>query len=277
MKKGIAYISAILLVAIGVSIVGVAYYSIDSLTREITTKQGEQIIGELEWAGTKIGVEHLGPCKVYLRNTGTKEVSLDQLTFYINSVPVDWISSKKRIKKGETTEVNLSTNFVIGGEGNLAIRLGGTLMNIGKLICPTPISCSIKSSCNFSSGEECVLTLSGLTNAQAGNCSSSYPYKLCCANVSIDYSSSTCSSGNGIISLSNNENAQVEEYNLPTGFAVKKNICLTSDKGSLDCIYSTISDCKNQKYGLAFSISDSTNAHIGGYSDYDEVVCCGII
>jgi len=153
-------------------------------------------------------------------------------------------------------------------------------------------SCAIKTSCG--GGETEVLGLSAQDNAHAeiigggGN----YPYKLCCANVSSVQTTTgtgTCESVlgpsfTGLITLATNStfdkntNAQVERYNYTgtDGFDYKKNVCVKLvGGGSFNCIYSDLDYCDNIMEGeVIFSISNLTNAHIGNYTAYSDLVLC---
>jgi hypothetical protein len=280
MEKGVeSLIATILLVGIGFTLLIISHYWITSFTEEIISKQKLTTIKEFYLLGTKIIIDDIGYCKIYLRNVGAKDIPLKWMSFYINDMPINWTSSEDTLKKGEVVEIDLNPDFIIGGEGDLSVQLESNIIDLGKIICPFPVSCSIKNSCDI--GEECIIGLSSTTNAHVENCSGNYPYKLCCSvcctDVSVNYTSSPCPTGEGIISLHNDTNTQVQEYNLPTGFAVKKNVCLNSEEGILECMINTTINCLNHKYGLMFSISSQTNAHVGNYSSYDKVICCRII
>ena len=152
-------------------------------------------------------------------------------------------------------------------------------------------SCAIKTSCG--GGETEVLGLSAQDNAHAeiigggGN----YKYKLCCKNVSSVQTTTgigTCESVlgpsfTGLITLATNSTfdkntkAQVEKYNYTgtDGFDYKKNICVKLvGGGSLKCTYTSYATCGSWSWDEIISISNRTNAHIGNYTAYSDLVLC---
>jgi len=143
-------------------------------------------------------------------------------------------------------------------------------------------SCAIKTSCGGDETE--VLGLSAQDNAHAElPTEENYTYKLCCANVSSVQT--TTGTGNcdtlgagftGLITLSGDTNAQVEKYNYTgtDGFDYKKNVCAKLTSGSLTCWYDTFSGCAPEIGKRIISMSDSTNAHIGNYTAYSDLVLC---
>jgi len=144
-------------------------------------------------------------------------------------------------------------------------------------------SCFINETCN--SPYTSVLALSAQDDAHAeiiggGN----YPYKLCCANVSSVQTTTgkgTCDTlgagFTGLITLSGDTNAQVERYNYTgtDGFDNKKNVCVKLTSGSLNCTYVDFNTCKNILFWKTIiSLSGQTNAHIGNYAAYSDLVLC---
>lgn len=272
MKKGTnIIIAAVLLSTIGlVASISIYYWTIP-IIRETISEQESMIKKEFYILGTKVRVDQVDNCKLYLRNIGGNDLSLDWISFYIDNIPIKWNSSEDILEKDKVVEINLKTDSPL--EGDLSIKLRDKTIDLGKIFCYILPICSIKTNCNVT--ENCIFSLSNLTNAHVGNCSA-YKYKLCCSNIKASYTSGSCTSGVGVLSLSANTNAQAQLYNLPTGFAVKNNICLNSSKGILECIYDTKAWCEFQNYIPLFSISSESNAHIGDYNSYDKVLCCRI-
>lgn len=279
MEKGVAQvIGVILLVGVGVSLTATAYYMYNSMTQEIISGQERQIIGELESANSKIRIERIGYCSVYIRNVGNNNIPVGSLGVYVNNKAVKISTTKKVLKKGEGLEINISRDMLSGVEADLSLMLEGNIKDMGKITCPLlpiPVNGILRTT-DCLSNETCVIALAGPNNSHVEDCSiGDYKYKLCVNNLSdVTLSSSPCS-GEGIITLSGNTNAQVEEYP-PTGFATKKNICATPTSGKLNCIYNTKENCLAQHYGLLFSISGLTNAHAADKDYYKKVVCCRI-
>jgi len=278
MKKGInIVIATILLSTIGLIASISIYYWTTPTIRETISEQESMIKKEFYTLGTKVRVDQVDNCKLYLRNIGGNDLSLDWITFYIDNIPVKWDSSGDILEKDKVVEINLKTDSPL--EGDLSIKLRDKTIDLGKIFCypppsyPIPSICSIKTICNAT--ENCIFSLSNLTNAHVGNCSA-YKYKLCCSDIKASYTSGSCTSGVGVLSLSANTNAQAQLYNHPTGFVVKNNICLNSSKGTLECINNTKAWCVSQNYIPLFSISSDSNAHIGDYNSYDKVLCCRI-
>lgn len=131
----------------------------------------------------------------------------------------------------------------------------------------------------FAIGEACVITdrvscqasgyvamgLSSTTNAHGETANQSNYNEVLCCNFA---GSSTCNNGtNKIIGLSSITNAHAE---IPTETTYTNDACYSD----LNCI-STSLDCGVTGYNLSiFSLSNYTNAHIGGINDYGVKICC---
>jgi len=126
-------------------------------------------------------------------------------------------------------------------------------------------SCIIKpkTTCE-SEGGYAVMGLSDSTNAhgQLRDATSKYTYVLCC-----DFERSyTCTGTNTIINLSDITNAHAEIPD-PTSSQYTQSVCY----GNFVC--TSPASCADNEMGI-LSLSSETNAHIGGFSDYDTKICC---
>ncbi len=284
MFKGVAPVITIILL-IGITIGGIisAYIGITSLTDDIEHNIEESIIKEFDARGANLKVDVFGNCKIYLRNTGTKDIPMEAISLYIDDQPVNYEPSTGIIKMKDVTEISFSG--LSYKRYDVKIKLMGELLEQGYMVCSggAPVydfSCSIRQICNIEETE--ILALSDLTNGFAelitvGN----YNYKLCCENVSsvITTPNNDCTgSYTGLISLSGNTNALVEEFNLQGGFANKTSICVELDgTARLECTSTTLSNCDNWNWKKLISASGSTNANIGDVSAYpNNVLCCTV-
>ena len=268
---------AILLVVVGVSLAVTSYYTYTSMSQDIISVQEEQIIGELELAESKIRIEWAGYCSINIRNVGDNPINLNSLGVYVNDKPYKIPLTQDFLNKNEGIVINISRDMLSGVEADISLKLGSKLSDAGKIVCPIPINGVLRAT-DCLANETCVVAFSGMNNSHLEDCSAgNYNYKLCVNDLSyVSLSSSDCEE-EGIVTLSKNTNSQVEEYNFPTGFATKINVCAGSSKGDLNCIYSTdIAYCLSHHYGVLFSMSDSTNAHAADKDYYGKVVCCRI-
>ena len=142
MFKGISpVIAIILLVGVTVGSIITAYIGINSLTDDIKDNTEKSIIKEFDARGADLKVDVFGNCKIYLRNTGTKDIPVEAISFYIDDKPVNYKSSTGIIKTKNTTEINFSD---LGyGTHDLKIKLKGNLLEQGSMVCSaTPKTCA---------------------------------------------------------------------------------------------------------------------------------------
>ena len=142
MFKGISpVIAIILLVGVTVGSIITAYIGINSLTDDIKDNTEKSIIKEFDARGADLKVDVFGNCKIYLRNTGTKDIPMEAISFYIDDKPVNYKSSTGIIKTKNTTEINFSD---LGyGTHDLKIKLKGNLLEQGSMVCSaTPKTCA---------------------------------------------------------------------------------------------------------------------------------------
>ncbi|MFH1787527.1 MAG: hypothetical protein ABH811_01940 [archaeon] len=122
-------------------------------------------------------------------------------------------------------------------------------------------SCTIKNSCVL--GEYAVLGMSALTNAHGELASQeNYDYVLCCDFGSGD---TTCTGSNKIMGLSALTNAHAE---IPTLNNYDSDVCYEG----VSCISG--SGCTAEYPEEILSLSASTNAHLGTFSNYPVKICC---
>lgn len=92
--------------------------------------------------------------------------------------------------------------------------------------------------------------------------SNSYPYAFCCNIAGLSISFGTPCSGNSLVKVSAGSNGHA---GLPTS-SYSVSICDTSSTLS-------VVNCSGAGAIQGFSLSNTTNAHVGGYSDYSTKVC----
>jgi len=115
-----------------------------------------------------------------------------------------------------------------------------------------------------------VMGLTSYTNAHAENSTSgSYPYVLCCARgggkVKCESDGSTIT--NKLIGLSSTTNAHGE---IPSNTNYIVPVCYEDFK-----CYNYSDSCTNPDYNLGIlSLSSTTNAHLGNFSEYSTKICC---
>lgn len=143
----------------------------------------------------------------------------------------------------------------------LYLPLGLLLLMILFLGVISAEGCEIKLRTNCSSNNT-VLGLSGLTNAHGELWNqSSYDYILCC-----DFGGNhDCDGTNKILGLSSPTNAHAE---IPSLDNYPADVCY----GNLECRNVT-GNCNPYEIKM-LSLSSETNAHIGGFDDYNVKVCC---
>ncbi|RLI99630.1 MAG: hypothetical protein DRP06_03140 [Candidatus Aenigmatarchaeota archaeon] len=285
MFKGVTPVIAIILLT-GVTLGGIisAYIGIISLTNDIEYNIEKSVLEEFDARGANLKVDVFGNCKIYLRNTGTKDIPMEAISLYLDDQPVKYEPSTGIIKINNVTEITFSgLNYK---RYDVKIKLMGKLLEQGYMICSggAPVydfSCSIRHlTCN--TGETEILALSALTNGFAelvteGN----YNYLLCCDNISSVKTVPNHDCGGsytGLISLSGNTNALVEKFNLPGGFTNKTSICVEfNDNARLECTRTTSSNCDSWNWKKLVSASGITNANIGNASAYpNNVLCCTV-
>ena len=286
MFKGISpVIAIILLVGVTVGSIITAYIGINSLTDDIKDNTEKSIIKEFDARGADLKVDVFGNCKIYLRNTGIKDVPIEAINLYVDDKPVNYEPSTGLLKTKDVVEINfLDLDYK---KYEVKIKLRGNLLDQGYMVCTngTPVydfSCSVRySGCNAEETE--VLALSDITNgfaelATEGN----YNYKLCCRNITSVTTTSDKNCGEfytGLISLSGNTNAFVEEFDLPRGsfsFTNKTSICVElNGNARLNCDYTTLTNCEKWGWHKIISMSSLTNANIGNINAYpNHILCC---
>jgi len=83
--------------------------------------------------GTKLKIDVFGDCKIYLANTGTKDVPIDVISFYANEKPVSHTPSTGIIKKGAVQEINFTD--LSPGRYKLLVKIYGNTMDFGWMTC----------------------------------------------------------------------------------------------------------------------------------------------
>ena len=148
------------------------------------------------------------------------------------------------------------------------MKRGLYLLIITMFLFPLGLVSSQGESCFITDRASCtgtiVMGLSDTTNAHGELASEGNYNDVLCCNFA---GSLTCYGQNKIIGLSSTTNAHAE---IPTETTYSNEVCYSD----LECI-STVSICGNTSYTLSvLSLSNFTNAHIGGINDYSINICC---
>jgi len=150
------------------------------------------------------------------------------------------------------------------GELNGVVRTysNGCMLNVA---CATKLydgackGCWISDVCTDS---KTVMKLSNITNAHGELYDQeNYDYYLCCENAGIH----SCSGSNKVIGLSSVTNAHAE---IPENSVYSEDVCF----GELECVSAT--ECSGDYSIEMISLSNNTNAHIGGFNEYETKICC---
>ena len=83
--------------------------------------------------GTKLKIDVFGNCKIYLANTGTKDVPIEVISFYANEKPVSHTPSTGIIKKGAVQEISFPD--LSPGRYKLLVKIYGNTMDFGWMTC----------------------------------------------------------------------------------------------------------------------------------------------
>tara|TARA_Y100000310_G_scaffold24394_1_gene23440 strand:- start:10197 stop:11459 length:1263 start_codon:yes stop_codon:yes gene_type:complete len=152
----------------------------------------------------------------------------------------------------------MKKEFVVLSIFLLMIFLSSGIFAIGE-------SCFITDRSSCESSGYVIMGLSSTTNAHGELANQSNYNNVLCCNFA---GSLNCNNGtNKIIGLSSSTNAHAEN---PEETTYSTEVCYSD----LDCI-STSLNCGDTEYNLSiFSLSNSTNAHIGGINDYNTKICC---
>lgn len=121
----------------------------------------------------------------------------------------------------------------------------------------------------------------GSINAHAQNKTMAYyNYSICCNNTNSSITiTATCPGNVTVVRLSNSTNAHVEIGTGTNANYSNNSACLGSNWKRASCTYPTASCATG--YNCTFSIASSegdntTNAHIGNCSAYNQKICCGL-
>ncbi len=138
-------LGVILLSAITVGVVSTAFYGISSLTEKTQNETSGLIEHEFDVMGAKLKIDVFGDCKIYLVNTGTKDVPIEVIGFYVAEPgtetyePVTTSPTTGTIKKDATQEItflNLNPKRY-----KLIVKIYGNRMDYGYLTCTGPAAC----------------------------------------------------------------------------------------------------------------------------------------
>ncbi len=138
-------LAVILLSAVTVGVVSTAFYGISSLTEKTQNETSGLIEHEFDVIGAKLKIDVFGDCKIYLANTGTKDVPIEVIGFYVAEPgtetyePVATSPKTGTIKKDavqEITFLNLNPKRY-----KLIVKIYGTTMDYGYLTCTGPAAC----------------------------------------------------------------------------------------------------------------------------------------
>ncbi|RLG14221.1 MAG: hypothetical protein DRN71_03465 [Candidatus Nanohalarchaeota archaeon] len=140
------------------------------------------------------------------------------------------------------------------------------------------LECTLKNA-PCAATEECIIKLSGTTDAHAEECTqSNYAHHLCCDDPAYTLTrtySDGCATGTGVLSLFAQTDSHVEEY--PSALYTN-DVCLTAAPSGIVTYTYTDFAC-NPGYTCLLSMSDTTNAHLAnctGTGSYTKKICCKI-
>lgn len=135
MSKGISIIiAAMLLLAVTLGLTAVLYHNVLDVSQGIMENNEELIGDSMSSMNSRAEVDMTGDCKVFLRNTGTNQITKESLTFYINNTPAQWVMDKLYLEEGGVVEIN----FIGINKGDYELL---TIVS-GKKLEPIKISCS---------------------------------------------------------------------------------------------------------------------------------------
>ncbi len=269
-------LAVILLASVTVGVVSTAYYGISSTTKEAANVSGKQIEQQFEIAGSELKLDNLGNCKIYLRNTGTKDVPIEVISFYVAEPgtetyePVTTHPTTGTIKKDATQEINfLNLN---PKRYKLIVKIYGNRMDYGYLTCTGPSNCGNE---DLDAGEECDDTnLNGQTCVSLGftggtlSCTDSCTFNTsgCTAPIAFSCSIKTgsCGSETEVLALSAKNNSHTEIVGASGGYSQK--LCC-SNISSVQTTTGT-GDCNTLGAGFTglVTLSGDTNAQVEKYN-----------
>jgi hypothetical protein len=167
----------------------------------------------------------------------------------------------------------------------ISLCLFTTLFIVLFVVATNDIQCIFYQNITCPSGTQRLLGVSndtnGSENAHAQNTTFAYyNYSICCNNTNSSISITTTCPGNvTVVRLSNSTNAHVEIGTNSNANYSNASACFSSNWKRAACTYPTGS-CP-AGYNCTFSIASSegdntTNAHIGDCSYYNQKICCGL-
>ena len=142
MFKGVAPVIAIILL-IGITVGGIisAYIGITGLTNNFEHNTEKSIIDKFDARGADLKVDVFGNCKIYLRNTGTKDIPMEAISFYIDDKPANYEPSTGIFKMKNIIEISFSG--LSYKRHDVKIKLMGNLLDHGYMVCSaTPKTCA---------------------------------------------------------------------------------------------------------------------------------------
>lgn len=100
------------------------------------TQEGSSslVTHQFDVMGAKLKVDVFGDCKLYLRNTGTKDIPIEFIGFYADNKPVEHTPADGTLKKNDVQEIDFY-NYLNPGKYKLLIKIYGKTMDQGRLIC----------------------------------------------------------------------------------------------------------------------------------------------
>ena len=143
----------------------------------------------------------------------------------------------------------------------VAVFLGFLFLLIGNVFA---LSCNVKSTPDSANGV--IMALSDTTNAHGEDSrsgESNYDYSISCDFEGTD----SCIGKNNVLRLSDTTNAHAELWDYDGSYGT--DICF----GGLECRNTTKDSCLADEMEIV-SLYDTTNAHLGGFDDYSQKICC---
>jgi hypothetical protein len=143
----------------------------------------------------------------------------------------------------------------------LVLVISVFLLSLVSAALPEKGECIINTRAECTGKNHIVMGLSGLTNAHGQIAPGDYDKVLCCA---FGEGNTNCNSANAILKLSGTTNAHAE---VPEGSVYTTGVCYED----MDC--GNYPECPLNTLEI-LSLTSTTNAHIGNFSDYPVKICC---
>ena len=138
-----------LLVIITIALVATTYTWIRSITDEAQNETGGIVTHQFDVMGANLKVDVFGDCRIYLRNTGTKDIPIETIGIYGAEVPSESYKPlihtppNGTLEKGNVQEINFSGGGLpTNRKHKVLVKIYGKTMDYGYMVCTGPAACS---------------------------------------------------------------------------------------------------------------------------------------